>query len=49
MKAQDMADQAVRAEQDPLRKEVPDAIRRCKEAGITVRMVTGDSCVLRFL
>jgi len=28
---------------DPLRKEVPYAIQQCKEAGITVRMVTGDN------
>ena len=28
---------------DPLRKEVPDAVRRCQRAGITVRMLTGDS------
>ncbi|CAD5226224.1 unnamed protein product [Bursaphelenchus xylophilus] len=29
--------------QDPVRDEVPEAIRRCKSAGITVRMVTGDN------
>jgi Ca2+-transporting ATPase len=28
---------------DPVRQQVPDAVRRCKEAGITVRMVTGDN------
>ena len=28
--------------QDPHRPEVPEAIIRCKNAGITVRMVTGD-------
>lgn len=28
---------------DPLRPEVPGAIEQCKRAGITVRMVTGDS------
>ena len=27
---------------DPIRPEVPDAIRRCREAGISVRMITGD-------
>lgn len=29
--------------EDPLRPEVPAAIKRCYEAGIDVRMVTGDS------
>merc|ERR550539_1814258 len=27
---------------DPVRDEVPDAIRKCQKAGIVVRMVTGD-------
>ena len=29
--------------QDPVRKEVPDAVSVCKRAGIFVRMVTGDN------
>ena len=29
--------------EDPVRDEVPEAIRRCQRAGITVRMVTGDN------
>ena len=29
--------------QDPVRDEVPEAIRKCKSAGIVVRMVTGDN------
>eukprot|EP00889_Picochlorum_renovo_P005022 jgi/Picre1/32052/NNA_007400.t1 len=28
---------------DPVRKEVPDAVLRCQNAGIKVRMVTGDN------
>ena len=28
---------------DPIRNEVPDAVRDCQRAGITVRMVTGDN------
>ncbi|KAJ3127841.1 Calcium-transporting ATPase 10, plasma membrane-type [Nowakowskiella sp. JEL0407] len=28
---------------DPLRKEVPGAVVRCKRAGLTIRMVTGDN------
>lgn len=28
---------------DPLRDEVPEAVRKCQGAGITVRMVTGDN------
>ncbi|WP_373047121.1 cation-translocating P-type ATPase [Vulgatibacter sp.] len=27
---------------DPIRPEVPDAVERCKQAGVDVRMVTGD-------
>lgn len=31
--------------QDPVRREVPDAVRACQIAGITVRMVTGDNII----
>lgn len=31
------------AVQDPVRKEVPEAVRVCQRAGIVVRMVTGDN------
>eukprot|EP00158_Paraphelidium_tribonemae_P002869 Partr_v1_DN25739_c0_g1_i1_m74936 putative ATPase, Ca transporting, plasma membrane len=33
---------AVLGIKDPLRKDVPEAVRTCQEAGVTVRMVTGD-------
>ncbi|CAM5999038.1 unnamed protein product, partial [Sphagnum balticum] len=36
---------AVLGVQDIPRKEVPDAIRKCHKAGITVRMVTGDNII----
>ena len=29
--------------EDPVRPEVPEAIKKCQNAGITVRMVTGDN------
>ncbi|XP_065670637.1 plasma membrane calcium-transporting ATPase 3 [Hydra vulgaris] len=29
--------------EDPIRKEVPSAIKKCQKAGITVRMITGDN------
>ncbi|KAJ6661588.1 hypothetical protein lerEdw1_013827 [Lerista edwardsae] len=29
--------------EDPVRPEVPEAIRRCQKAGIVVRMITGDN------
>lgn len=28
---------------DPLRPEIVDSVERCKQAGITVRMLTGDN------
>ena len=34
---------AIVAISDPLRKEVPDAIRQCEQAGIDVKIVTGDT------
>lgn len=35
--------QGVVAIRDPIRKNVPDAVKTCQNAGITVRMVTGDN------
>ncbi|CAF3194945.1 unnamed protein product [Rotaria sp. Silwood2] len=29
--------------EDPVRPEIPDAITQCRNAGITIRMITGDS------
>lgn len=29
--------------EDPVRPEVPDAIRKCQKSGVVVRMVTGDN------
>ena len=37
------AGKALLGVQDPVRKEVPDAVATCKRAGIVVRMVTGDN------
>lgn len=31
--------------QDPVRDEVPEAVRTCQRAGVVVRMVTGDNMV----
>ncbi|PAV87295.1 hypothetical protein WR25_15865 isoform B [Diploscapter pachys] len=39
----DMTAIAILGIQDPVRPEVPAAIIKCQEAGITVRMVTGDN------
>lgn len=36
---------AVIGVRDNPRKEVPDAIKKCHIAGITVRMVTGDNII----
>lgn len=34
---------AITGIQDPLRPEIKESIQLCKDAGITVRMVTGDN------
>ena len=39
----DMTLLAILGIEDPVRPEVPEAIRLCQQAGITVRMVTGDN------
>jgi Ca2+-transporting ATPase len=28
---------------DPLREEIPLAVKQCHQAGVTVRMITGDN------
>mgnify|MGYP000251179343 CR=1 FL=1 len=38
-----LALQGVAAISDPLRTEVPDAVRQCRKAGIDVKIVTGDT------
>lgn len=40
---QDMTWLGVMGIQDPLRPEVPAAIKRCRDAGVQVKMVTGDN------
>ncbi|KAI0982624.1 hypothetical protein GJ496_006785 [Pomphorhynchus laevis] len=40
---QDMTCLCIAGIQDPVRDEVPDAIRKCQRAGVVVRMVTGDN------
>jgi len=35
--------QAIVGIKDPVRKEVPEAVKACQEAGVKVRMVTGDN------
>eukprot|EP00879_Flechtneria_rotunda_P002036 GHRR01002214.1.p1 GENE.GHRR01002214.1~~GHRR01002214.1.p1 ORF type:complete len:850 (+),score=231.92 GHRR01002214.1:2125-4674(+) len=40
---QDMTALAVVGIKDPVRAEVPDAVRTCQKAGVVVRMVTGDN------
>lgn len=34
---------AIAAISDPVREEVPEAVRRCMEAGISIKIVTGDT------
>ena len=43
MEVSDMTLQCVAAISDPLREEVPDAVRSCISAGIDVKIVTGDT------
>ena len=35
--------QAIAAINDPIRKDVPDAVQECRQAGIEVKVVTGDT------
>ena len=39
----DLTIDAIFGIKDPLRPDVPRAVQQCQEAGITVRMVTGDN------
>lgn len=39
----DMSLQAVAAINDPIRTDVPDAVQKCRDAGIDVKIVTGDT------
>lgn len=43
MDVENMTLQGIAAISDPLRHEVPDAVRRCGDAGISVKIVTGDT------
>lgn len=41
----DLTLQGIVGIEDPVRDQVPDAVRKCQKAGITVRMVTGDNVI----
>ncbi|CAF2700040.1 unnamed protein product [Rotaria sp. Silwood2] len=41
----DLACIAIVGIEDPVRKEVPEAIEKCQKAGVVVRMVTGDNLI----
>ena len=40
---------AILSIEDPIREEVPEAVKSCQRAGITVRMVTGLSAITPYL
>ena len=46
--AERMTLQAIVAITDPLRQEVPAAVKECRKAGIEVKMVTGDTAATAF-